>query len=59
MAKTTMITLPVTQDNNDTLEVGLNGTMYLLKRGQPIAVSPALYEILLNAGLLGGDANES
>ncbi len=45
------VCVPRNGDDDEHLELGLNGRMFVIRRGEEISVEPALYEILVHAGL--------
>ena len=42
------ITLPLTSEKQDDVTVGVNGFFTKIKRGEPVKVSAAVYEVLMN-----------
>ncbi len=45
------VCLPETEDGDGVVEIGVNGTMYVLRRGQAVPVPGEVAEVLINAGL--------
>lgn len=43
-----IINLPLTSEKQDDVTVGINGTLYKIKRGEPVEVNAAVYEVLMN-----------
>jgi len=43
-----IVNLPLTSEKQDDVTVGINGTLYKIKRGEPVEVSAAVYEVLMN-----------
>ena len=43
------ITLPLTQEKQDDVTVGINGEITKIQRGVPVKVSAAVYEVLKNS----------
>ena len=47
-----IVRLPILEDGSGAVEIGVNGTMYILMRGEDARVSDAVYEVLRNAGMM-------
>lgn len=47
-AETYNITLPLTEEHQDDVVVIINGMSTQIKRGEPVTVSAAVYEVLMN-----------
>lgn len=43
-----IVNLPLTSEKQDDVTVGINGTLYKIKRGEPVEVNAAVYEVLMN-----------
>lgn len=47
--ETYKITLPLTEQKQDDVHVGLNGMVYTIQRGEEVEVPAGVYEILKNS----------
>jgi hypothetical protein len=43
------VTLPLTSEKQDDVTVGVNGEITKIQRGEPVKVSAAVYEVLMNS----------
>ncbi len=43
------ITLPLTSEKQDDVTVSVNGEITKIQRGEPVTVSAAVYEVLMNS----------